>query len=64
MLFFCENEYVIQVILSEFSILSIQFVSPNSLNIIKTKAATGWSVFASGVDLGRSRVLSGPPDRH
>ena len=28
-----------------------------------TKAATGWSVFASGVDLGRSRVLSGPPNR-
>ena len=26
------------------------------------KAATGWSVFVSGVDLGRSRVLSGPPD--
>ena len=25
------------------------------------KAATGWSVFASGVDLGRSQVLSGPP---
>ena len=31
--------------------------------VILTKAATGWSVFASGVDLGRSRVLSGPPDR-
>ena len=27
------------------------------------KAATGWLVFASGVDLGRSQVLSGPPDR-
>ena len=30
---------------------------------VKYKPATGWSVFASGVHLGRSRVLSGPPDR-
>ena len=28
---------------------------------VLSKAATGWSVFASGVDF--RRVLSGPPDR-
>ena len=32
-------------------------------NCILIKAATEWSVFASGVDLGRFRVLSGAPDR-
>ena len=31
--------------------------------VLIIKAATGWSVFVSGVDLGRSRVLSGPADR-
>ena len=30
--------------------------------LIFTKAVTGWSVFAIGVDLERSRVLSGPLD--
>ena len=31
--------------------------------LILGKAAIEWSVFVSGVDLRRSRVLSGPPDR-
>ena len=37
-------------------LLNLQFYCVN------TKAVTGWSVFAIGVDLGRSRVLSGQPD--
>ena len=38
-------------------------VGNTSAEAFVTKAATGWSVFTSGVDLGRSRVLSGPLDR-
>ena len=45
----------------------IIYPSPFTLNILAfivlTKAVTGWSIFASGVDLGRSQVLSSPLDR-
>ena len=40
-------------------------VKTDLLNVDKidiTKAVSGWSVFAIGVDLGKSRVLSGQPD--
>ena len=42
-------------------VFGLSGVMPSGVLSVYCKAATGWSVFASGVDLGRSRVLSGPP---